>query len=113
MRTKLTNRVFTSNESPPTEKIPFHHELAQTPSPPTHLFFYCEQSPLEGGQTPILPSGEVYNELHKLHPNVIDRIEREGVRYVRYMSAEDDPSSAIGRGWKSTFQCETPGYNIK
>ena len=26
--------VFTTNESPPTEPIPFHHELAQSPNPP-------------------------------------------------------------------------------
>ena len=109
VRTQLTSRVFTANESPPTEKIPFHHELAQTPEPPTHLFFYCDEAPKEGGQTPILPSGEVCNKLYGLHSDTMNQIEKEGVRYVRYMSAEDDPTSAIGRGWKSTFQCSTPG----
>lgn len=108
VRTQLTDRVFTANESPPSEKIPFHHELAQTPEPPTHLFFFCELAPKQGGQTPILPSGQVCIELYKLHTHWMDLIEKEGVRYVRIMSAEDDPSSAIGRGWKSTFQCDSP-----
>ena len=27
VRTQLTPRVFTANESPPSEKIPFHHEM--------------------------------------------------------------------------------------
>ena len=27
VRTQLTPRIFTANESPPTEKIPFHHEM--------------------------------------------------------------------------------------
>ena len=37
VRTQLSERVFTANESPSSEKIPFHHEMAQTPMPPTHL----------------------------------------------------------------------------
>lgn len=28
-RSKVVGRVFTANESPPDQKIPFHHELAQ------------------------------------------------------------------------------------
>lgn len=47
---QVTPRVFTSNESPPSEKIPFHHEMAQVPEPPTHLFFYCEVPTLTGGE---------------------------------------------------------------
>ena len=29
VRTQLTPRVFTANESPSTENIPFHHEMAR------------------------------------------------------------------------------------
>ena len=29
VRTQITSRVFTANESPPSEKIPFHHEMAR------------------------------------------------------------------------------------
>jgi alpha-ketoglutarate-dependent taurine dioxygenase len=50
VRTQITERVFTANESPSSEKIPFHHELAQTPQPPTHLLFFCEVPPNEGGE---------------------------------------------------------------
>lgn len=50
VRTQITPRVFTSNESPPSEKIPFHHEMAQVPEPPTHLFFYCEIPSESGGE---------------------------------------------------------------
>ena len=50
MRTQITERVFTANESPSSEKIPFHHEMSQVPKPPTHLFFYCEIPPVEGGE---------------------------------------------------------------
>jgi hypothetical protein len=39
VRKVLAPRVLTANESPATEVIPFHHEMAQTPQPPTHSTF--------------------------------------------------------------------------
>jgi len=107
VRTQLTARVFTANESPASEKIPYHHELAQTPNPPTHVLFYCENPPTTGGATPILPSAEVYSRMHAKHPEFMDKLEHLGVRYVRVMPRENDPTSAIGRGWKATFNSET------
>jgi hypothetical protein len=40
--------VFTSNESPPSEPIPWHHEMAQTACPPSHILFYCDVPAKEG-----------------------------------------------------------------
>jgi hypothetical protein len=40
--------VFTSNESPPSEPIPWHHEMAQTANPPSHILFYCDVPAKEG-----------------------------------------------------------------
>ena len=37
-------QILTTNESPPSEPIPFHHELAQTPNPPSHICFYCRHN---------------------------------------------------------------------
>jgi alpha-ketoglutarate-dependent taurine dioxygenase len=103
VRTQLTSRVFTANESPSSEKIPFHHEMAQTPDPPTHLFFFCETEPEEGGETPILVSSEIYERARQSYPDFMDKLEKDGLRYVRYMPEYDDPTSAIGRGWRSTY----------
>ena len=107
VRTQITARVFTANESPASEKIPYHHELAQTPDPPTHVLFYCENPPTTGGATPIIPSAEVYSRMHAKHPQFMDKLEHLGVRYVRVMPCENDPTSAIGRGWKATFNSDT------
>lgn len=109
VRTQLTPRVFTANESPSSENIPFHHEMAQTPHPPTHLFFFCDIPAQTGGETPILVSHEVYDRLREIHPHVLDDIEQTGVQYIRVLPEDDDPTSAIGRGWKSTFLCQTKG----
>merc|ERR1719210_523928 len=49
-RTELVpGLVFTSNESPPEEPIPFHHEMAQAPTPPNYILFFCEIESPEGG----------------------------------------------------------------
>ncbi|CAI0423427.1 unnamed protein product [Linum tenue] len=37
------------------------------------------------------------------HPEFVARLEEEGLLYSRVIGEEDDTSSAIGRGWKSTF----------
>ena len=85
VRTQLTERVFTANESPSSENIPFHHEMAQVPSPPTHLFFFCEQPPSVHGETPILESSEVCRRLAVSHPVFMEKLERLGVQYVRVL----------------------------
>ena len=61
-------QVLTTNESPPSEPIPFHHELAQTPNPPSHICFYCKENAAPGGSTPLIRSDEVYNWLLENHP---------------------------------------------
>lgn len=36
-------------------------------------------------------------------PEFVRNLEELGVRYTRVMPDGDDPSSAIGRGWQSTY----------
>lgn len=100
-------RVLTANESPPEQPIPFHHEMAQVPSPPGYVFFCCEVAPLEGGTTPIVHSNLVYRRFRDLDETFCDHLEAHGARYVRIMPAQDDPSSPIGRSWRSTFQAHS------
>lgn len=73
---KIENpQVLTTNESPPSEPIPFHHELAQTPDPPSHICFYCSVNAAEGGSTPLIRSDFVYNWLMENHPDFIKKVE--------------------------------------
>ena len=44
VRHNRTPRVFTANEAPQEVEIFLHHEMAQTPYYPSHLFFFCEQA---------------------------------------------------------------------
>ncbi|KAI9340661.1 hypothetical protein DFJ73DRAFT_844640 [Zopfochytrium polystomum] len=96
--------VHTTNESPPDQKIPFHHEMAQVPVYPKTLLFYCDLEPASGGETPLCPSDILAQRIAEELPDYAEKLEREGVIYTRVIPEEDDPSSPIGRGWKSTFQ---------
>ena len=107
-RSQVTaSRVVTANESPPSEKIPFHHEMAQVPNPPGYIFFFCEQAPDTGGATSLLDSASVCEMFFELAPAFAKEVEAGGVRYHRVMPGETDPESAIGRSWRETFQADT------
>ncbi|ETX10831.1 SyrP [Marinomonas ushuaiensis DSM 15871] len=107
-RTQVTaSRIVTANESPATETIPFHHEMAQVPTPPGYIFFYCDIASPVGGATSILHSGEICEKFFDLNPSFAKKVEEQGVRYIRVMPEETDTSSAIGRSWKETFNVKT------
>ena len=106
-RTQLSELVFTSNDSPPDSKIPMHHEMAQTRNPPSHIMFFCETPAATGGETPIVDSREIARFVKKNHIDVFEKL-KGGVCYSRFMTAHDDPSSPLGRGWKNTFNVDTP-----
>lgn len=103
----VSDRVFTANEAPPDRAIPWHHELAQTPSYPDRILFFCEEAPPVGGETPIVLSTAIYEALKKAHPQFVQRLEATGVVYSRVMTPHDRPHSAIGRGWRGTFGAQS------
>lgn len=102
-RSNVVGRVFTANESPPDQKIPFHHEMAQVPKFPSKLFFFCEVEPKNGGETPIVLSHIIYERMRETHPEFVQELEEHGLLYTRVLGEGDNPNSPIGRGWKSTF----------
>ena len=77
--------------------------MAQVPKFPSHLFFYCEVKPSQGGETPLCLSNAVYERVNKERPEFIEKLRRLGVKYTRVLPDQDDPSSPIGRSWRSTF----------
>ncbi|TQD71135.1 hypothetical protein C1H46_043330 [Malus baccata] len=128
-RTKIVGRVFTANEAPPDHKIPFHHEMVlgynlgvitidkpstevsyevsfQYPEYPSKLLFFCEIEPVSGGETPIVLSHIVYERMKDKHPQFVQKLEDHGLIYTKVLGQDYDPSSAMGRGWKSTFGTE-------
>lgn len=107
VRISKTERVFTANEAPPSVRIFFHHEMAQTPIYPSKLFFFCEQPAEQGGATPICRSDILLDQLRAACPQFVRDCEVKGLRYSNVMPAENDLNSGMGRSWQSTFRANS------
>lgn len=105
-RTKVVGRVYTANEAPPDQDIPFHHEMSHAPVFPSKLFFFCEIEPGSGGETCIALSHVIYEKMKQKHPKFIEEMEQKGLIYSRVLGEESDPSSPVGRSWKATFMTD-------
>lgn len=99
--------VFTANEAPPSESIPFHHEMAQCPTPPEFVLFACETPPARGGATPLIRSSRMAAELWRAYPKVAQRLRDRKIRYVRELPAETDMTSPLGKSWRDTLGATT------
>ncbi len=107
VRINFTDRVFTANEAPKDVEIFLHHEMAQTPMAPSKLFFFCQSSADEGGQTPLCRSDKLFQALENEWPQAMSAFEEFGVKYTTVMPAADDSDSGQGRSWKSTLSVES------
>ena len=107
VRTNRTERVFTANEAPASVEIFLHHEMAQTLTFPSRLFFYCEQPATTGGATPICRSDLALKTLEASSPGFVARLSEQGVRYRNTMPAAADQGSGQGRSWRDTLSVDT------
>lgn len=83
-----------------------HKLLLQVAEYPSKLFFFCEIEPESGGETPIVLSHIIYERMKDKYPEFIEQLEEHGLIYTRILGEEDNPSSPIGRSWKSTFSTQ-------
>lgn len=65
-------QVLTTNEAPPHVSINFHHEIAHTPTPMSHISFFCHVQPDEQGATPILRSDLVFDYVQQKYPDFLN-----------------------------------------
>jgi hypothetical protein len=70
--------------------------MAHVPKFPSYLFFNCDVEPKEGGETPILLSNIVFEEVKKERPQLIEKLNQKKLKYTRIIPEDDDPSSPIG-----------------
>ena len=49
----------------------------------------------------------VYDYLNGKYPEFVTKIEALGVKYRKVAPEENDPSSALGRSWKASFNVTT------
>ena len=103
VRINKTNKVFTANEAPREVEIFLHHEMAQTPTYPKNIFFFCKSASETGGETPLCRSDQLYEALLKEDKTLIENFEKFGVIYNSIMSSGDELLSGQGRSWQKTL----------
>ena len=106
-RINLGYDIFTSNEAPPDQSIPPHHEMAQCEHPPSYILFYCDTPSPNGGCTPVIDSSHVAAHFKEKFPCIYSRLKREGVKYLRQLPAYTDFGSPLGKSWKDTYNVST------
>lgn len=73
-RSRISAGTYTSTEYSANESIPMHNEHSYSTDWPTKIWFYCEVPSLEGGETPIADSREVFRLLNlDVRQRFIDR----------------------------------------
>jgi alpha-ketoglutarate-dependent taurine dioxygenase len=79
-RASASGKVYGSTPYPPDQAILFHNESSHLERWPMKIFFYCVQPARRGGTTPITDCRKVWR---LLAPEVRERLQREGLIYVR------------------------------
>ena len=103
VRINKTDKVFTANEAPREVEIFLHHEMAQTPTYPKNIFFFCKSASETGGETPLCRSDQLYEALLKADKALVESFEKFGVIYNSIMSSRDELISGQGRSWQKTL----------
>ncbi len=103
VRINKTNKVFTANEAPKEIEIFLHHEMAQTPIYPHHIFFFCKSTSEKGGETPLCRSDYLYDAIYRENESLLKNFEEYGVIYNSIMSNGDELVSGQGRSWQKTL----------
>jgi alpha-ketoglutarate-dependent taurine dioxygenase len=98
-RTRLSGNIYTSTEYDADFFITLHNELSYSARWPERLFFSCIIPPATGGETAIADGRRVVG---KMNPDLLEEMERKGVRYVRNLHAGGGP----GPSWQQTYETE-------
>lgn len=81
-RENMGNNVYSSTKMPFFLKIPLHSEMAYRQKFPGKILFFCETPPLLGGETPIVDTRLVYQEIPEL---LRSKIQKDGIIYYRHL----------------------------
>ncbi|PYH75810.1 Clavaminate synthase-like protein [Aspergillus uvarum CBS 121591] len=78
-RPLLAPNVAPANEAPKEVLIYNHNESPQVSHAPEYVFFYGHRAPMQGGESPISSSFELFNRAQREIPDFIDELAEKGV----------------------------------
>lgn len=97
-RSRVSSGVYNSTEYPAHSSIPMHNEQSYTTQWPSYLWFHCMKASQSGGETPLVDSRVVFNEIpERIRNNFMSR----GLMYVRHFSPVLDVP------WQQVFNTES------
>ena len=70
---------------------------------PAKVLFFCETPPSEGGQTPIVVSHKVAEQMQTEFPEFMKKLEELKMLYIKILPMEKDPSHVSSQGWPIVF----------
>lgn len=94
-REVVSGNVYTPVFYPPEKKLLWHNENSFNFQWPAKIWFCCLKPAREGGETPIVDSRRVYENLD---PAIREVFERKGVMYVR------NHWEGLGLSWQTLFR---------
>ncbi|MEA2693981.1 MAG: hypothetical protein QOJ16_3368, partial [Acidobacteriota bacterium] len=94
-RTAVQGNIYTSTDYPANQPIFLHNENSYQQEWPRKIFFFCQQPPAEGGETPIADCRRV---LAGIAPEIRDRFASRKWMYVRNFG------DGFGLSWETVFQ---------
>jgi len=100
-RSHIAGRIYTSTEYPANQYIPLHCEYSYYPEMPRYIYFFCVSAPNHGGETPI---GDMRRVLKRLDPELVNRFQRLGVRYIYNLH----DGMGFSRSWQQVFDTSDP-----
>ena len=108
-RKLILGPIHTSTETPANLSIPFHHELSYLPPSftPAQLCFFCVIPSATEGETPVLPSWLLYEQIKSSNPAFVERLRQRRVRYIRKIADRSKCANTLQRCWQDIFSAET------
>lgn len=103
-RTKVEDRIYTTNEAPLHDQIEFHHEMSLMKVRPSKLFFFCETAPPDGGETAIVLSERIVQSMEGRIPEFVTRLKEVGLVFKITTPASNSRTSFIAKNWQTALQ---------
>ncbi len=94
-RSQVGDKIYTSTDYPPDQKIFPHNEHSYSLTFPLKLFFYCALPAQEGGETPLADTRKVLNSISD---DIKDRFAAKKWMYVRNFG------DGFGLSWRTVYQ---------
>jgi len=113
-REKVTEDVYTANNTPPNQKIGTHHEMSYLKTRPNFVIFSPFIIAQEGGETPIVNSGKALSIMQQEKPEYLEKLIRKKISYRRLFTNQKNKDKSVKMGaplaksWQEAFHTEDP-----